>query len=330
MKQLIVGAARGAGHAAMMPLEAALRRKARSFQSPAPPVFLIGPPRSGTTLFYEAMITRFRFAYISNAAHRFFRTPLAATRLARPAIEARDSAFSSSMGHIDGWAAPNEGGWNWKRWLPDGDWSGDTLVAEVALAELQSLTNGLSMVLDAPFLNKNVMHSNRLARMAAIWPDARFITVRRDVRANVRSIVKAERQDRGPRKDGQNWWSVRPSIAPEWLGRGDVERAVAQVVGTLADIARDAERLDSSRFADVEYELFCADPRKCMKTVRSFLTGTGGSPAPRNQLPKDFTLSPGRLLDDADEERIEQALAELSRSEMAEGAIARAATRSAP
>ncbi len=36
-----------------------------------PPVFIMGPPRSGTSLFYELLVTRYDLAFFSNLAHPF-------------------------------------------------------------------------------------------------------------------------------------------------------------------------------------------------------------------------------------------------------------------
>lgn len=301
---------RAMGHAGLAPLEARLARADAGAHLP-PPVFLIGPPRSGTTLLYEAMVTRFRMAFIANVAHRFFRTPVAATRVMRGAIAGWRGSFTSSMGHIGGWAAPNEGGWVWRRWLADGDWTDGADLPDRAVAGLRGLTGGIAGVLGAPFINKNVMHSNRLGAMRRIWPDARYIIVRREVADNARSIIRAEREGRGPVPDADQWWSVRPRLAPQWQHRGVVERAVAQVIGVHADIARDSAAIGPDRFLAVRHEDLCAGPDAVMAEVAAFLARTGGAPAERLALPPRFQSGAPRLLDDTDEALIAATMAEL-------------------
>jgi hypothetical protein len=306
----LVEALRATGHIALAPMEAALARAEAAAHLP-PPVFLIGPPRSGTTLLYEAMVTRFRMAFIANVAHRFFRTPVAASRLMRGAISGWRGSFTSSMGHIGGWVAPNEGGWVWRRWLADGDWTDGADLPDRSIAGLRALTGGIAGVLDAPFLNKNVMHSNRLPAMRRIWPEARYIVVQRDVADNARSIIRAEREGRGPAPDANQWWSVRPRLAPQWQHRGVVERAVAQVIGVHADIGRDSAALGPDRFLTVRHEDLCARPEAVMAEVAAFLARTGGAPADRHPLPDRFGGGGSRRLDDADEALIAATIAEL-------------------
>ncbi|MHA7820215.1 MAG: sulfotransferase family protein [Erythrobacter sp.] len=305
MKRAAIGAIRMGGHALMSPLERTLMH---GTDQPQPPVFVIGAPRSGTSLLYELMITRFRFAYMANAAHRFYRTPLAATRLLRKTILDWRGDFTSSYGHIDGWGAPNEGGWIWQRWLPDGDRTDGAEFAHSSIEELRSLTAGFSRELDAPFLNKNVMHSNRLRLMHRIWPDALFIEVRRDPLDNARSILRAERASGGPDVHGDGWWSVRPSLAAEHAGKADTLRAVAQVVGVARDIERDMEAIGPGRLLRIDYTDICVDPPAALGTIRGFLEAHGCKPAERLAVPESFGARPSNPLGDDDEAALAAAL----------------------
>ena len=44
-----------------------------------PPIFILGAPRSGTTLIYQLLISNFRFAYFPNIANTFYMCPIYAT-----------------------------------------------------------------------------------------------------------------------------------------------------------------------------------------------------------------------------------------------------------
>lgn len=309
MKRLAIAGVRAAGHAGMAPFE---HRLMRAPQAPAPPVFIIGAPRSGTSLLYELMITRFRFAYMANAAHRFYRTPLAATHLFRQAIERWRGDFTSRYGHIEGWGAPNEGGWIWQRWLPDADWDDGRDLDERTAAQLRSLLDGFAELFGAPFLNKNVMHSNRLRLMNRIWPNAVFVEVERDVLDNARSIVRAERASGGPEKHGDDWWSVRPRLAGEFAGGPDTARAVAQVIGVARDIAADMAEIGEDRLLRVRYDLFCAAPEAALVEIAAFLARHGCPLTDRFAVPESFPQRPARPLEPADETVLQDVLSKLS------------------
>lgn len=308
MKRAAIATVRFGGHLAMKPFE---KRAMRSSVLQGAPIFIIGAPRSGTSLLYELMITRFRFAYMSNAAHRFFQTPITATRLFRSAITGWQGNFTSKFGHIDGWGAPNEGGWIWQRWLPDSDWRDGKDLSETTISELQQLVAGLSQSLDAPFLNKNVMHSNRLQLMNRIWPNALFVEVQRDVLDNARSIVRAERTSGGPEKHGDDWWSVRPKLAAQYAGRKDTIRAVAQTAGVAQDIARDASCIGDNRVLRVQYTQLCQEPAETMRVIEQFLSGHGVPTASRLAVPETFEVRPSKLLSPEDEASMAAALEDL-------------------
>lgn len=309
MKRFAISVVRSGIHIVLFPLEMVLR--AFCSRNCPPPIFIIGAPRSGTSLLYELMVTRYRFAIISNLAHRFYLTPLAASRLGKSWIQAWRGNFESRYGHIAGWGAPNEGGWVWRRWLRDGDWTDGAAFPKRHMSGPRRLVSGLSSIFGAPFLNKNVMHSNRLLLMQRIWPDALYIHVRRDVTDNARSIVRAERKDGGPVPDAENWWSVRPSIAENYVGSSDVVRAVAQVIGVDADIKRDMQVIGTEYMWVIDYSDMCDDPRRVLEGVAKFLEGRGVNLQRKGEIPARFSPPPSKMLDADDDEVISKTVTAL-------------------
>ena len=310
MKRIAISIVRSIVHLLLLPLEWLLG--AGKAKRDYAPIFIIGAPRSGTSLLYELMVTRFRFAFISNLSHRFYLTPIASAWLGRAAIEKWQGNFESRFGHIDGWGAPNEGGWVWRRWLRDADWTDGSDWDDTATNPLRKLVAGLTTVFDAPFLNKNVMHSNRLRLMQKIWPDAIYVHVRRNFADNARSIIRAERKDGGPRHDADHWWSVRPSNAPAHLGSDDIERAVAQVVGVETDIVRDGAAVAGKRLIAIEYAQLCSDPEAALQSIRLFLAEHGIDLQDRNTVPIKFSPPPSKPLNAGEEQRMLDLIAQLS------------------
>ncbi|WP_438727186.1 sulfotransferase [Parasphingorhabdus sp. DH2-15] len=278
-----------------------------------PPIFIIGAPRSGTSLLYEVMITRFALAYLSNAAHRFYRTPLAATWLFRSAITNWRGNFTSRYGHIDGWGAPNEGGWIWQRFLEDGDWRDDSGLAAPLAKQLRQLTHGVSSILQAPFINKNVMHSNRLQLMHHIWSNALYIEVQRDIIDNARSIVRAERAEGGPGKHNDLWWSVRPKLAAQYVGKTDTERAIAQVIGVGRDIAQDSVKIGEDKLLRIDYAALCDDPLQVMDQIETFAGIHGVTLAKNTDIPARFPTKASKPLEPYDEKTMADLLVELQK-----------------
>ena len=305
MRSLAKTIARGAAHAVLTPLE--VRMLARQPVAQWPHIFILGAPRSGTSLFYELMVTRFEFAYFSNLAHRFYKTPLTATRIGRWLIARHTPVYQSDYGHISGWAAPNEGGWIWQRWLKDGPWTDERILPSLPVAEIRATLAGMSMLGRAPFINKNVMHSNRVRLLDALFPGCLFLEVRRDASDTARSIIRAQRRNKGHKRDYEGWWSVRPSNAG---GDTDIERACRQVTGVAQDIESDCAHIGADRHFKVNYETLCANPEHVMSDVALFLYRHDIQVAqrPHSPVPDSFTLRTPQPLAEKEELILERML----------------------
>lgn len=299
MNAWLKSAVRGSVHTALGPIER--RLLAQHGTARWPHVFIVGAPRSGTSLFYELLVTRYRFAFFSNLAHRFYKTPVAATWLGHSVIESRQGVFESNYGHIAGWSAPNEGGWIWQRWLEDGPWINETALPGLPADEIRTTLAAMSNVMAAPFINKNVMHANRLRLLQALFPDCLILEVQRDPAETVRSIVRARQHNKGPALNLDQWWSVQPSNA---RGGGLIEQACQQVTGVAADIARDS---GANRFS-IDYRKLCATPAATLDRVSDFLSANGVPVAERSTIPAVFTLPVSQPLPEADEAQLQALL----------------------
>ncbi len=267
----LVESIRFAGMSCLWPMEKIL---ASTKRKTTPCCFIIGPPRSGTTLIYEALVRTFKFAYISNLAHRFYYTPLAATLCGKPLIDAWltkiPDNYQSRYGHIPGWGAPNEGGWVWNRFLPQTHYMAAEEVSKVRIDEIQSIIYGLSAIMGGPFLNKNVMHSVHLHVLNILFPDSLFIEIRRDIRDNARSIFWAMEDTVNVSKP-KEWFSVKPKIWERYKNADHLEQSVAEVFHIQKDIDDQKQSLGAERFLTIQYEDFCRDMQGNLENVRHFL-----------------------------------------------------------
>lgn len=286
--------------AALAPLDRALRADATA----RPPVVLVvGPPRSGTTLLYELLVTGCRFAYFSNAAHRLHRSPVAATRLFRPVIRRWRGSFESEHGRIRGWGAPCEAGWIWNRWMPGSAPMDETDVGAMPVETMRRTVGAIARILDAPFLTKNVNHSVRLRALDAVFPGCIVIEIRRDDADTIRSIYRL-RRSRSGEAGVRSWLSVKPRAWARMRDAGPIEQIAAQVQGVRADIEHDIRWLGAERRLVLSYESLCRDPRGELERIERFLGARGMTIQRRQDIPESFDRPVSRPLDEALEERI--------------------------
>lgn len=305
LKQLAAAIPRRAVMTALLPAEKWLCRRAGTWHQPA--IFVVGPPRSGTTLLYDLLIHCYRFSYISNLAHRLYLTPVAATRLAKQAILRYRGRFESTFGHISGWAAPNEGGWVWNRWFPQNYYLDAEYARGLPVQEIRTTIAGMSMVLEAPFLNKNVMHSVHMRLLDYLFPNCLFIHIAREISANVRSIVRMRRQRLGEENE-RKWLSVLPPGAESRQHEETVVQVAAQVQLTHETILRDGAYLGGERVFSLTYEDLCERPRAMVHQIAAFVSGHGVELNQRLEPPESFPHADSWRLDDVTEEMISRSV----------------------
>lgn len=248
------------------------------------PVFIVGPPRTGTTLLYQAMCHHLRVAPPRNLivqqevwmAPRVSRLICAlAERRAPPADH-----FTSSYGSTQGDTSPCEAGQVWNRWFPGGPC--DQPLPEAEAQQVRAFVAGIEAGGGGPFVNKNVMHSVRIPVLARLFPNALFVEVHRNVLMAARSIYQARL-----RHPVNQWWSVRPPGYESLLELPLAAQAVAQVQLIHRQIEADCQSIPDRRIL-VRYEELCANPTGVVSGIREFMDSRQAPAAIRQPLPDSF------------------------------------------
>jgi len=292
---------------ALLPIERRLLRKAGGIG--VPPIFIVGPPRSGTTLVYEALISGYGFSYLSNLAHRFPKTPAAATQLGLRWIRRHEGKFESRFGHISGWGAPNEGGAIWNRWFPREIYLEGDYVRRVPLEEVQGTIGAIAKIMGGPFLNKNVMHSVHLELLDRLFPGCVFIEIRRAPKPNIRSIARMRLSEAEANREGRiEWDGVKPRAWKNYEDEDFVMKACAQVFHVWEDIGWGVEKIGSDRFFRIEYETFCRTPASVITDLVRFWSDHGIEVPTKGRIPESFPVSEGKPLDPENEKRIDRGI----------------------
>ena len=256
---------------ALTPLEYLLERWVRPKDSPI--CFIIGPPRSGTTLLYELVVTRFRCGYFTNLSKRLFRVPVAATWLCRTAMRRRSGSFDSVYGELGGNAAPNEAGRVWSHWMP---YAAPYNLDKPGLtpAHMRRKMAAMCGIAGQPMVVKNIILQTDFPLLIESFPNAIFLYVERNWADNARSLVKA-REDKSS-MDETGWWSLRPPGWEEYAAADPVRQSCAQVMLSHKDIlARLGETVREDKVMKVDYERLCAQPGAVLDEIEAFWTRQG-------------------------------------------------------
>ncbi|MDA7715952.1 sulfotransferase [Pontimonas sp.] len=246
------------------------------------PLFIVGPPRSGTTLFMQWLAASGLVSYPTNMLSRFYGAPLIGAKIQQlltdPVYSFRDELtdlspprnFSSHNGKTSGALSPNEFWFFWRRFLrfETLDYAPDDELRQNH--DLDGLANGiksLANIFAKPFALKGMILNQSLPILAEKFADPLFIWIKRDPLMTIQSILEARVKQFG---DDQHWYSFKIREYPELVSLQPVESVAGQVASLNKSIDRGLGQLPPDQTLIVDYEAFCAQPG-------SFLTQLAGA-----------------------------------------------------
>ena len=272
----------------------------------APICFIVGPPRSGTTLLYEMVVTQYICGYLSNFAKRMFRTPVVATFLIRKAIRNRSGAYDSKWGELDGNAAPSEAGRIWRYWMPyAAPYNLDA--AGLSKSRIRRKISAISHILGAPMIVKNPILQSDIPALLTLFPDAIFLHIDRSYADNARSLMRLREVRKG--EDETGWVSLRPSGWQRYAAADAMTQSCAQVVLSHKDIEVElSEQRAAGRVLRIAYEELCTAPDKTLNGIERFASTHGINMVRKKSAEAPQTMTPRHQANDDVQQQIEACL----------------------
>ena len=234
------------------------------------PLFILGAPRTGSTLFYQSICSNFKLPFISNFSNRFFsETPILGFYIQKTATVKIN--FDSDYGKTKGGFQPSEGSAVMSHWFGGAHPS--------ALASSRILNDGkerhflntlrsVEALFEAPIVIKNAWNCYRIQYLANVLPNARFIWICRDIAAAAKSDLAARYKTKG---SADVWNSATPANWHELRKLSPVAQVVENQHEMNLAVDRDLCRYAEGRWLKVWYEDFIEDPDATMRKVGSFL-----------------------------------------------------------
>ena len=222
-------------------------------------VFVVGLPRSGTTLVYELITQAFELAFLTRAFAYSFGLPNISTRLTRRFTHSPAAHYRSDYGRIPGRFSPAENHVIWERWFPADPVLGHYMPADRLASDAREsasrMLDSMTAIAKRPFVFKNVYFTMSLPAVLRALPGARFVVVRRPLESVCASVyrLRATKEER--------WWSVRPPFIEEVAGADAFGQSIFQCVRTSQILEREMRSLPEDRCLVADYEDICTAPR---------------------------------------------------------------------
>ncbi len=237
----------------LSPLYKALEPAAFEVPEDFSPCFILGPPRSGSTLLYQQLSNRYRVSYIDNQIHLYhtnFR--LGVKKSLNRFGQAPHQSFGSMGGrtHEQGLHAPSECGPFWYNYLPKNKryFEGNELSTE-QMQSIQANLYFLAKSFDAPLLVKNLLLAERLQLLTKIFPKGKFIINFRKPEYCLQSMLLMRRS---LGIEASQAWSSQPKNYSDFAQLELIERLSLQIHGLERQILEDVPKSHDVSFAHYE------------------------------------------------------------------------------
>lgn len=234
------------------------------------PIFIIGPPRSGSTILYQLITNFFNVNYIDNLIHLSRNNLFFGFWLSNLFFKNKNhNTFKSDYGNTQkfGLHAPSEGGNIWYRWFSKNEayFQIDSL-SNIKIKAIHNTMNSILNKYNKPLVIKNLMFSQRIQVLSQTCPNAKFIVIKRSPEYNAQSIYKARLN-----QSKHEWWSTQPKNYKELLHLSLIEQAVNQVFLLEKQIDEDLNLFPKENIIIIKYEDLINDCKKTLDNLIEFI-----------------------------------------------------------
>ncbi|MGK0254909.1 MAG: hypothetical protein ACI9OE_002424 [Mariniflexile sp.] len=218
------------------------------------PIFIIGAPRTGSTILYQALTNNYEVSYIDNLISIFYKNIFFGFWLSDFFYRNKShDNFKATHGNtLDfGGHAPSECGEFWYRWLPrDSHFVDSDDCGEEVIQEIRNQVTAIINFTNKPLLFKNLNAGQRLRLLVRAFPNAKFIYIRRDPLFTASSILKARRK---VGVNANDWWGIQPRNYQSLVKLEEIDMCVAQIYYIEKQINEDIKLFDKNNLIIVNY-----------------------------------------------------------------------------
>ena len=243
-------------------------------------VFVMGLPRSGTTLLTQLLYKNTNLLCTNNLIARFWKTPLVGAQLSRHTVSENPSDhYQSHYGRTSEIDHPHEFSWFWHDLLgvkEVGQYEPEEASSSIDWGKVRSKIINLNAILGGGLVFKPMeLICFHLPRFAELFQRALFVYVGRDKMDVALSIFKA-RQAHGCGED--SWWGSYPpkAIYKQLKNKREALQVTHQVLYFKSLYEKKLALISSEQVLQTSYESVCARPVEFLEQVKERANRIGG------------------------------------------------------
>lgn len=243
-----------------------------------PTLFIVGAPRSGTTLLTQILASGTDIGFVNNLTARLWRVPALAMAMQQHAGgPSRPGSFDSELGATFTMEEPGEFGFFWRRWFAYGE-SHAVAPSQLAGIDGEALCReimAMGEVAGAPMMFKNLaacgMNAGFLSRLL---PQSLFLFVDRCRVGTARSILKARLRSSG-RLDP--WFSVRPPGTSARENTDPIGEVLWQIEAIGDHLCAELAEVEPLRLRRIHFDDLTRHPGEVTAAVRAWMSEQGAA-----------------------------------------------------
>jgi len=247
-----------------------------------PVVFIVGVPRSGTTLLSQWLAATGEFCYPSNFISRFYKAPFLGGLIQELIfnkkydyknelnLSAENISFKSDLGKTVGILEPHEFWYFWRRFFnfPDIPVSNEIFSEKANFSDFIYEIDNFQSVFNKPFFVKSLIINPYILSFAKNMKNAIFLFIKRDPVENMISLLRTREKYFN---DINIWYSFKPKEFEKLESLDPYMQVAGQVYFTNMKINEDLKEIPDSKKIITNYSDFCINPMLVYQELRNKL-----------------------------------------------------------
>ena len=230
-------------------------------------IFIIGAPRSGTTILSQVIASSIEVGYVNNLMASFWKIPVVGALLSKKLIKNCEVGYKSNFGQTDSISDIHEFGGFWRRVLNYDDLNQKTS-HHVDWSKLLKSLDDIGGVISKPMLYKVFQLYWHLSEFHNLRKDSKWIWIERDIESNVKSILKLRRSVNGNEND---WVSAKPIDCALFDADEPEIQVIAQVVLINRWLESELAKIHEKSWIKVDYDALTTNPEIELLKISNFL-----------------------------------------------------------
>ena len=238
-----------------------------------PLVFILGVPRSGTTLLTQLILNSFDLGAFYNSVAKYYAVPLYGLRkqLSERSTISTKTSYHSKLGHAAESFALHEFRYFWQYWLnhEGHDELNRDQKSHVNWEGLRNKINAYHAMLGKGLLIKSLVFNDFIVKeLSELFPDAKFIHMSREAEFVSQSLLESRVNQYN---DIHYWWSIKPRNWQKWQSLDTLSQVMHQTVYTDFKIQEQISRIEKINAMHISYEELVEDVPRAMLKLATFL-----------------------------------------------------------